>query len=81
MNDVHIGGLDLNLLRVFDALIEARSATRAGERLGLSQSAISHALGPRWCWFAGCREQQIRRSATAHWVVPGALTLPYMIGL
>ena len=45
MNDVHIGALDLNLLRVFDALIEARSATRAGERLGLSQSAISHALG------------------------------------
>lgn len=45
MNDVHIGSLDLNLLRVFDALIEARSATRAGERLGLSQSAISHALG------------------------------------
>ena len=45
MNNVHIGDLDLNLLRVFDALIEARSATRAGERLGLSQSAISHALG------------------------------------
>jgi DNA-binding transcriptional LysR family regulator len=44
MNDAHIGSLDLNLLRVFDALIEARSATRAGERLGLSQSAISHAL-------------------------------------
>jgi DNA-binding transcriptional LysR family regulator len=37
-------GLDLNLLRVFDILIEERSATRAGERLGLSQSAISHAL-------------------------------------
>jgi len=45
MNDTHIGDLDLNLLRVFDALIETRSATRAGERLGLSQSAISHALG------------------------------------
>ncbi len=44
MNDAHIGNLDLNLLRVFDALIEARSATRAGERLGLSQSAVSHAL-------------------------------------
>src|SRR5205814_9419036 len=34
----------LNLLRVFDALFEERSATRAGERLGLTQSAISHAL-------------------------------------
>jgi DNA-binding transcriptional LysR family regulator len=44
MNSIHFGTLDLNLLRVFDALIEERSVTRAGERLGLSQSAISHAL-------------------------------------
>lgn len=36
--------LDLNLLRVFEALVEERSATRAGVRLGLTQSAISHAL-------------------------------------
>jgi DNA-binding transcriptional LysR family regulator len=44
VNAVHFPGLDLNLLRVFDTLIEERSVTRAGERLGLSQSAISHAL-------------------------------------
>jgi DNA-binding transcriptional LysR family regulator len=44
MNDLHFNSLDLNLLRVFDALVEERSVTRAGERLGLSQSAISHAL-------------------------------------
>lgn len=44
MNGVHFNSLDLNLLRVFDTLIEERSVTRAGERLGLSQSAISHAL-------------------------------------
>lgn len=44
MNELHFNSLDLNLLRVFDALIEERSVTRAGERLGLSQSAISHAL-------------------------------------
>ena len=44
MNEMHFNSLDLNLLRVFDALIEERSVTRAGERLGLSQSAISHAL-------------------------------------
>lgn len=37
--------LDLNLLRVFDALNELRSVTRAAARLGLTQSAISHALG------------------------------------
>src|SRR6266567_1753794 len=44
MSDANFGQLDLNLLRVFDALIEERSVTRAGERLGLTQSAISHAL-------------------------------------
>src|SRR3546814_5499681 len=36
--------LDLNLLRIFDALIEQRSVTRTANRLGLTQSAISHAL-------------------------------------
>jgi DNA-binding transcriptional LysR family regulator len=44
MSELHFNALDLNLVRVFDALIEERSVTRAGERLGLSQSAISHAL-------------------------------------
>lgn len=37
--------VDLNLLRVFDALLEERSVTRASQRLGLTQSAVSHALG------------------------------------
>jgi len=37
--------IDLNLLRVFDMLFELRSVTRAADRLGLTQSAISHALG------------------------------------
>jgi DNA-binding transcriptional LysR family regulator len=41
---VRFDNLDLNLLRVFEALMEERSATRAGSRLGLTQSAISHAL-------------------------------------
>lgn len=36
--------LDLNLLRVFHALYEEHSATRAAQRLGLSQSAVSAAL-------------------------------------
>jgi hypothetical protein len=38
-------GLDLNLLLVFEALYDTRSVSRAGTRLGLSQSATSHALG------------------------------------
>lgn len=36
--------LDLNLLRVFDAVMEERSVLRASQRLHLSQSAVSHAL-------------------------------------
>jgi len=44
MQSLHFDNIDLNLLRVFEALIEERSATRAGARLGLTQSAISHAL-------------------------------------
>lgn len=44
MSAMHIASLDLNLLRVFDALYEERSVTRVGARLGLSQSAVSHAL-------------------------------------
>lgn len=45
MSELHFSNLDLNLLRVFDALLEERSVTRAGDRLGLTQSAISHSLG------------------------------------
>ena len=37
--------IDLNLLRLFDTLMELRSVTRAADRLGLTQSAVSHALG------------------------------------
>jgi DNA-binding transcriptional LysR family regulator len=41
---MNINTVDLNLLRVFDALLEEGSVTRAGVRLGLSQSAVSHSL-------------------------------------
>ena len=37
--------IDLNLLPVFDALMTTRSVTRAAQNLGLSQSAMSAALG------------------------------------
>ena len=39
-----LGALDLNLLVVFDAVMQERNVTRAGRRLGLSQPAMSHAL-------------------------------------
>ena len=41
---VKLGAIDLNLLVVFDAVMQDRNVTRAGERLGLSQPAMSHAL-------------------------------------
>src|SRR5581483_12284874 len=44
MNTMHTAGIDLNLLRVLDVLLEERSVTRTGARLGLTQSAVSHAL-------------------------------------
>ncbi|MEM8852965.1 MAG: LysR family transcriptional regulator [Pseudomonadota bacterium] len=37
--------LDLNLLVVFDVLATERSVTRTAQRLGMSQPAVSHALG------------------------------------
>ena len=36
--------LDLNLLVALDALLTERNVTRAGERIYLSQSAMSNAL-------------------------------------
>jgi DNA-binding transcriptional LysR family regulator len=39
-----LGAIDLNLLVVFDAIMRERSVTRAGQRLSLSQPAMSHAL-------------------------------------
>jgi DNA-binding transcriptional LysR family regulator len=40
---------DLNLLVVFETVLRERNVTRAGERLGLSQPAMSHALNRlRW---------------------------------
>ncbi|WP_042886199.1 LysR family transcriptional regulator [Cupriavidus necator] len=40
-----LNDIDLNLLRVFQVILEERSLTRAGHRLGLTQPAISYALG------------------------------------
>lgn len=42
---MNLNNLDFNLLKVLDALIAEGSVTKAGERLGRSQPAISNALG------------------------------------
>lgn len=39
-----IGRLDLNLIKVFNAVFEDRNLLRAGKRLKISPSAVSHAL-------------------------------------
>lgn len=44
MNGIHNAALDLNLLKVFDAVMQTRSVSRAAELLGVGQSAVSHGL-------------------------------------
>jgi DNA-binding transcriptional LysR family regulator len=44
MQGLHLAGIDLNLAVVLHALLTERSVSRAAKRLGLSQSATSHAL-------------------------------------
>ncbi|MBC2905483.1 LysR family transcriptional regulator [Streptomyces cupreus] len=41
---MHLSGLDLNLVPSLRALLEERNVTRAGQRIGLSQPAMSAAL-------------------------------------
>jgi DNA-binding transcriptional LysR family regulator len=44
MKSVHIDAVDLNLLRLFDAVYRTRNVSRAAEALGLTQPAASHGL-------------------------------------
>ena len=41
---MNLSGFDLNLLRVLDALLREESTVKAGERVGLSQPAVSSSL-------------------------------------
>jgi len=45
MREVNLASLDLNLLVALDALLEEHNVTRAAEKMGLSQPAMSRALG------------------------------------
>lgn len=45
IHTMNLQSFDLNLLKVLDALLRETSTTRAGERIGLSQPAVSAALG------------------------------------
>ena len=43
-HELSLAGIDLNLLVVLDALLTERHVTRAAQKVGLTQSAASHAL-------------------------------------
>lgn len=45
LNKIALSRIDLNLLVVFDAVLEERHVARAAGRLNLTPSAVSHALG------------------------------------
>ena len=45
IHHMNLSGFDLNLLKVLDALMQEGSTVRTGERIGLSQPAVSAALG------------------------------------
>lgn len=62
--------LDLNLLRVFDAVMREGSVTRAAEVLAMTQPAVSHALKRFNAWLG---EPLFRRSAAG--MTPGARAL------
>jgi DNA-binding transcriptional LysR family regulator len=51
MHDTNLAGLDLNLLVALDAMLLERNVTRAADRVGLSQPAMSHALSRLRGWF------------------------------
>src|SRR5262245_29740995 len=44
MRDVHLAGLDLNLLPALEALLKRRNVRQAARDVGLSQPAMSRAL-------------------------------------
>jgi DNA-binding transcriptional LysR family regulator len=44
MRNLTLSSVDLNLLLIFEAVLNQRSVSRAAERLNLTQSAVSHSL-------------------------------------
>lgn len=45
MREINLRSVDLNLLTIFEAVFEECSQIKASERLGMTQPAISHAMG------------------------------------
>ncbi len=72
IDHVHLAKLDLNLLVVLDALLSERSVTRAALVIGISQSAMSHALSRLRTTFA---DELLTRAPDGMRPTPRALAL------
>ena len=72
MNPVHFNDADLNLIKVLDALRRDVSVARAARRLGVTPSAVSHALGRLR---AMLRDPVVVRSGRTLRLTPRALAL------
>lgn len=68
---------DLNSLRVLDALFHERSVTKAGQRLNMTQSAVSHALNRMRVTF---EDQLFIRGAAGMYPTPRAAELIQALG-
>lgn len=77
INRTDLHRIDLNLLVVFQALMQEGSVTRAGYKLGLSQSAVSAALGRLRTLFD---DQLFERSRSGMTPTPKALSLSLSLG-
>jgi DNA-binding transcriptional LysR family regulator len=72
VNAVHFNDADLNLIKVLDALVREVSVARAARRLGVTPSAISHALSRLRLML---RDPVVVRSGRTLRLTPRALTL------
>jgi DNA-binding transcriptional LysR family regulator len=72
MNSIQFNDADLNLIKVLDALVRDMSVARAARRLGVTPSAISHALSRLRVML---KDPVVVRSGRSLRLTPRALTL------
>lgn len=72
IDHINLARLDLNLLVALDALLTERSVTRAAARIGIGQSAMSHALARLRATFS---DEILTRAADGMRPTPRALGL------
>jgi DNA-binding transcriptional LysR family regulator len=72
VNGIHLKDVDLNLIKVLDALAREMSVARAAKRLGVTPSAVSHALNRLR---AMLKDPIVVRSGRSLRLTPRALTL------